>query len=76
MTKFVLILHLCLFIDEPKCISTQTMPFEFEDHYSCVRTGYHQAYKSLDLLTKEEINDSKLAVKIECKELKIKGKKI
>jgi len=52
------------------------MPFEFEDHYSCVRTGYHQAYKSLDLLTKEEINDSKLAVKIECKELKIKGKKI
>jgi len=69
MTKFVLILHLCLFIDEPKCISTQTMPFEFEDHYSCVRTGYHQAYKGMDALTKEEINTSKIAIKIECKEL-------
>ena len=69
MTKFILILHLCLFIDEPKCISTETMGFEFEDHYSCVRMGYKQAYKSLDLLTKEEINTSKIAVKIECKEI-------
>ena len=58
-----------MFEGEPKCISAQTMPFEFEDHYSCVRTGYHQAYKSMDALTKEEINTSKIAIKIECKEL-------
>ena len=69
MTKFVLILHLCLFIDEPKCISSQTIAFQFEDYYSCVRTGYHQAYKSMDAMTKEEINNSKIAIKIECKEL-------
>ena len=45
------------------------MAFEFEDYYSCVRTGYHQAYKSMDAMTKEEINTSKIAIKIECKEL-------
>ena len=45
------------------------MAFEFNDYYSCVRTGYQQAYKSLGALTKEEINASKIAVRIECKEL-------
>ena len=69
MTKFVLILHLCIFIDEPKCISQQIMPYQFKDHYSCVKAGYLKAYKSLDALTVEEINDSRIAVKIECKEL-------
>jgi hypothetical protein len=69
MTKFVLILHLCLFIDEPKCISSQVTKYQFDDHYSCVRQGYISAYKSLDNVTKKEINDSKIAVRIECKEL-------
>ena len=65
-----------MFEGEPKCLSSQIMKYEFEDHYSCVREGYMAAYKSLDALTKEEINNSKLAVKIECKQLEIKGKKI
>ena len=69
MTKFVLILHLCLFIDEPKCISSQVTQYQFDDHYSCVRQGYISAYKSMDAMTKEEINTSKIAIKIECKEL-------
>lgn len=69
MTKFVLILHLCLFIDEPKCISSQVTKYQFDDHYSCVRQGYISAYKSMDAMTKEEINTSKIAIKIECKEL-------
>ena len=75
-SKFILILHLCMFEGEAKCISSQVTEFEFNDHYSCVRQGYLSAYKSLDNLTLEEINDSKLAVRIECKQLKIKGKKI
>ena len=69
MTKFVLILHLCLFIDEPKCISEQVMPYEFKDHYSCVKAGYQSAYKSLNALEIKEINDNKLVVKIQCKEV-------
>jgi len=69
MTKFVLILHLCLFIDEPKCISKQVMPYEFKDHYSCVRAGYQSAYESFSALKIKEINENKIAVKIECKEI-------
>jgi hypothetical protein len=75
-TKFILILHLCMFEGEAKCISSQISKYQFEDHYSCVRQGYMAAYKSLDNLTVEEINDSKLAVRIECKQINIKGKKI
>ena len=52
------------------------MEYEFNDHYSCMRQGYVAAYKSLDDLTIKEINDSKLAVKIECKQLEVRGKKI
>jgi len=65
-----------MFEGETKCISSQLTSFQFDDHYSCVRQGYVSAYKSLDNLTVEEINNSKLAVRIECKQLKIKGKKL
>jgi len=69
MTKFVLILHLCMFEGETKCISEQVMAYQFKDHYSCVRAGYQSAYQSFSALKIKEINDSKLVIKIECKEL-------
>ena len=69
MTKFVLILHLCLFTDEPKCISQKIIPYQFEDFYSCVRAGYQSAYESFSALKIKEINENKIAVKIECKEI-------
>jgi len=74
MTKFILILHLCMFEGEtPNCFSSQVYTFEFNDHYSCVRQGYVSAHKSLDNLTIEEINKNKLAVRIECKEIKMEN---
>ena len=74
MEKFILILHLCMFEGEtPNCFTSQIMGYEFEDHYSCVRQGYISAHKSLDNLTVEEINNSKLAVRIECKEIKVEN---
>ena len=75
MTKFILILHLCSFLNEPICFQS-TYLAEFTDHYSCVRNGYIQAYKSLETLTVEEINKKELAIKIQCKKINIKGKKI
>ena len=60
----------------PNCFSAKIIEYEFNDHYSCIRQGYMAAYKSLDDLTISEINDSKLAVKIECKQLEVRGKKI
>ena len=43
---------------------------ELPDHYTCVKAGYVQAYKSFETLDKEEINEQKLAIRFECKEIK------
>jgi len=58
-----------MFEGETKCISEQVIPYQFKDHYSCVRAGYQSAYKSLSALKIKDINDSKLVVKIQCKEV-------
>ncbi len=71
MHKFILVLHLCMFEGEPHCFKENIVALEFNDHYSCVKQGYISAHKSLDAFTKEEINNSKLAVKIECREIEI-----
>ena len=71
MIKFVLILHLCSTLSG-KCLDSQYIG-ELPDHYSCVKAGYIQAFKSFETLDKEEINTSKLAVRFECKELKVEA---
>ena len=63
-------MHLCSHITGV-CLSSKLGGSEYLDHYSCVRDGYLQSYKSLDALTVEEINISKLAVRFECTEIKI-----
>ena len=68
MIKFFLILHLCSTLSG-ECLDSQYVA-EFNDHYTCVKNGYAQSYISLDTLDKEEINNKKLAVKFECKEIK------
>ena len=69
MIKFVLILHLCSGITGV-CFDNQYIG-ELPDHYTCVKAGYIQAYKSFETLDKEEINEQKLAIRFECKELKV-----
>ena len=67
MIKFVLILHLCSGITGV-CFDNHYIG-ELPDHYTCVKAGYIQAYKSCETLDKEEINQQKLAIRFECKEL-------
>ena len=69
MIKFVLILHLCSSITGV-CFENQTIS-QHDDHYSCVMNGYVQAYTSLKTLDITDINERKLAVRFECKELTI-----
>jgi len=68
--KFILILHLCSFLGETTCLSTQYVG-EYNDYYSCARAGYAKAYESLSSLEIDNINKNRLAVKIECKVLEI-----
>ena len=67
MIKFILVLHLCSSITG-ECFTNQYVS-EHTDHYSCVKNGYIQSYKSLNTLDVKDINLRKLAVKFECKEL-------
>ena len=52
------------------CFEHQTIS-QHDDHYSCVINGYVQAYTSLKTLDITDINERKLAVRFECKELTI-----
>ena len=71
MIKFVLVLHLCSFLPgATSCLSNQYVG-QFTDYYSCARAGYAKAYESLSSLEIDNINKNRLAVKIECKELKV-----
>ena len=67
MIKFILILHLCSSLTG-ECFDNQTLS-EHDDHYSCVMNGYAQAYTSLQTLDITDINERKLAIRFECKEL-------
>ena len=69
MIKFVLILHLCSSISG-ECFENQTIA-EHDDYFSCVKNGYFQSYVSLSSLNVEDINKRKLAIRFECKELKV-----
>ena len=69
MIKFILILHLCSSLTG-ECFDNQTLS-QHDDHYSCVMNGYAQAYTSLQTLDITDINERKLAIRFECKELVI-----
>jgi len=74
--KFILVLHLCSMITG-KCLDSHTPSYQFKTHYDCAIAGYALSQESLKLLSKEEyyygldrINEERLAIKFECRELK------
>jgi len=69
--KYVLILHLCTFLNTPDCFQETIAPFEFDDHYSCMVQGYKVAGRQIENLGKDRVNPLKLAIKFECREIKI-----
>ena len=76
MTKFLLILHLCTLVTNT-CFESQISGYTFTSHYECARAGYKVSAATLDTLAKDEyyfgldrINQEKIAIKFECKEMK------
>ena len=77
MIKFALVLHLCTFLNSnPYCFQEQIVPEQFEDYYQCITDGYVKSLSTLVNLGVTEVNEKRLAVKFECKEVIIKGEKI
>jgi hypothetical protein len=72
--KYIIILYLCSFSNvEPVCYSEKVVSLEFNNYYDCILEGYKQSYSHLASLDKEEITKQKLAIRFNCKEIKMEN---
>tara|TARA_R100000995_G_scaffold52241_1_gene25305 strand:- start:13 stop:237 length:225 start_codon:yes stop_codon:yes gene_type:complete len=69
--KFILILHVCSFLDinYPECYTTHVVPLEFDSYKSCILQGYKSSHNTLKEIYEEKIEDKKLAIRFQCKEI-------
>ena len=76
MTKFVLILYLCSQLSG-QCPSQHYPGYSFDSHTACVEYGYRAAYATFNQLEKHEefskeyIENSRIAVRFECKAVEV-----
>ena len=76
MTKFVLILYLCSQLSG-QCPSHHYPGVSFDTHTECVEYGYRAAYgtfnelEKIEEFTKEYIENSRIAVRFECRSVEV-----
>ena len=74
--KYILILYMCSMVSG-ECPSSTILGWQFENHYDCVNAGYgvsQQTFRNLEDLeewSREYIEQQKIAIRFECKELKV-----
>ena len=74
--KYILILYMCSMVSG-ECPSSTISGWQFENHYDCVNAGYgvsQQTFRNLQDLeewNREYIEQQKIAIRFECKELKV-----
>ena len=74
--KYILILYMCSMVSG-ECPSSTISGYQFESHYQCVDAGYgvsQQTFRNLQDLeewSREYIEQQKIAIRFECKELKV-----
>ena len=72
--KYLLILYMCS-MNTGQCPNSTISGYQFNSHYDCVNAGYAIAQKTYRNLKELEewdnnyINDNKIVVRFECKEL-------
>ena len=72
--KYVIILYLCSYINaQPTCYSEKIVSLEFDNYYDCILNGYKQSHNHLASLDKEKITKQKLAIRFQCKEIKMEN---
>ena len=67
--KYILILYLCSFATEPKCHQDTYVSLQFENYYDCITQGYIHSYNHLKMLDADEINNQRLAIRFECRDM-------
>ena len=70
MTKFLLVIYLCSAVNQ-QCYQVNQQPFEYKDHWSCMRDGYGKSFELLYSDTKREnVEEYKFYTKWSCAEMK------
>ena len=71
--KYVLILYVCSFINSvnPQCFDNHIVPLEFDNYKECILQGYKSSHNTLKELYGERIEEEKLAIKFDCKGVKV-----
>ena len=69
--KYILMLHVCSFLNNatPVCTSTHVVPLEFSSYKDCILQGYKSSHNTLKELYGDRIEEEKLAIKFDCKEI-------
>jgi len=74
--KYLLILYMCS-MTTGECPNSTVSGYQFTSHFDCVNAGYaiaQKTYKNLSELEEwdiDHINENKIVVRFECKELKV-----
>ena len=71
--KYILMLHVCSFLNNatPVCTATHVVPLEFSSYKDCILQGYKSSHNTLKELYGDRIEEEKLAIKFDCKEITI-----
>ena len=71
--KYVLILYVCSYINtgNPTCNESHIIPLEFNNYTDCILQGYKSSHNTLKELYPERIEPEKLAIKFDCKGIKV-----
>lgn len=71
--KYILMLHVCSFLNSatPVCTTTHVVPLEFSSYKDCILQGYKSSHNTLKELYGDRIEEEKLAIKFDCKEITI-----
>ena len=71
--KFVLTLYLFTFVDiqYPVPLASHIVPLQFDSYKDCILHGYKASHNTLKELYGDRLEDERLAIKFECREVTI-----
>ena len=56
---------------EPYCADSHVVPLEFISYEDCILQGYKSSHNTLVELYRDRIESEKLAIRFQCKEIKL-----
>jgi len=68
MTKFILMIWVCTFLGENRCMAPVESPVLYDSWYECSRAAHKESLKIYSNLGYKTVNDGKIATRYTCTE--------